>query len=279
MDSPPELKALYEILLQRWKTIVGCSILGIVLGLVLSAITPKQYQSSGRLLVMQKLAKFVGDKGKVLDPKAYDSLFATHLQLIGSPRIVQQAIDTHGLDELKSLTDAIEHENETVADVIVERLRVQRAGSGDADGAFVIRLEFKHANPDDSKTVVNAILATYRNYIQQSSLDGQQKAVSLISSMEADAAQEVDAKALAYRKFLQQAPGVWNRNTLENPHQDRIDKLLAELTELEIRKVGIESRIQIMHDAQDPERYSVLDRLALIDDMHVDRLSLLVSEE
>ena len=100
-------------------------------------------------------------------------------------------------------------------------------------------------------------------------LDGQQKAVLLISGMEADAAKEVDAKALAYRRFLQQAPGVWNRNTLENAHQDRIDKLLGELTEWEIRKVGIESRIQIMRDSQDPERYSDLDRLGLIDDMPV----------
>jgi uncharacterized protein involved in exopolysaccharide biosynthesis len=277
MDNPRELTALYEILLQRWRTIATCSVLGILLGLAVCAITPQQYQSDGRLLVMQKLAKFIGDKGKVLDPKAYDSLFATHLQLIGSPRIVQQAIDAHGLDQLESLKDAIEDENETVADVIVERLRVQRAGSGDSDGAFVIRLEFRHSSADDAKAVVQAILETYQGYIQQSSLDGQQKAVSLISNMEADAAKEVDAKALAYRKFLQEAPGVWNRNTLENAHQDRIDKLQTELTELEIRKVGIESRMRIMRDSQNPDRYTDLDRLALIDDMHVARLTLLVS--
>ena len=277
MDSPPELKALYEILLQRWKTIAICSVLGIVLGLIVCTVTPKQYQSNGRLLVMQKLAKFVGDKGKVLDPRAYDSLFATHLQLIGSPRIVQQAVDSYGLHELDSLNDAIEEEDESVVDVIVKRLRVNRAGTGDADGAFVIRLEFKHSNEDDAKAVVNAILETYQHFIQQSSLDGQQKAVSLISSIEADAAKQVDAKAQAYRKFLQGAPGVWNRDTLENPHQDRIETLQTELTELEIRKVGIESRLQIMRDAQDPKRFTDLDRLALIDDMHVARLTLLIS--
>ncbi|MDH3716487.1 MAG: Wzz/FepE/Etk N-terminal domain-containing protein [Planctomycetota bacterium] len=277
MDSPPELKALYEILLQRWKIPALCGLLGIVFGLIFCVVTPRQYQSEGRLLVMQKLAKFIGDKGKVLDPKAYDSLFATHLQLIGSPRIIQQAIDTHGLDELASLNAAIEDKNETVVDVIAERLRVSRAGSGDSDGAFVIRLEFTHSQAEDAEAVVTAIIETYQNYIQQSSLDGQQKAVSLISAMEADAEKEVDAKGQAYRKFLQAAPGVWNRNTLENPHQDRIDKLQTELTELEIRKVGIESRIQIMRDSQDPQRYTDLDRLALIDDMHVARLTLLVS--
>jgi uncharacterized protein involved in exopolysaccharide biosynthesis len=277
MDSPQELKALYEILLQRWKILALCGLLGIVCGLIVCVVTPPQYQSEGRLLVMQKLAKFIGDKGKVLDPKAYDSLFATHLQLIGSPRIIQQAIDTHGLDELASLNAAIDDENETVVDVITDQLRISRAGSGDSDGAFVIRLEFTHSHADDAEAVVSAIVDTYQNYIQQSSLDGQQKAVSLISAMEADAAREVDAKGRAYREFLQAAPGVWNRNTLENPHQDRIEKLQTELTELEIRKVGIESRIQIMRDSQDPRRYTDLDRLALIDDMHVARLTLLVS--
>ena len=275
MDSPQELKALYQILLQRWRLVVGCTLASVLLGVVVCLVTPKQYQSHGRLLVMQKLAKFVGDKGKVLDPKAYDSLFATHLQLIGSPRIVQQAVDTYELEKLASLTDDLE-EDETVVDRIVEELAVKRAGSGDADGAFVIRLEYKHSDADDAKAVVAAILETYRQYVQRSTLDGQAKAVSIISEMESKVAADVERKSKAYRDYLNSAPGIWNRQTLENPHQGRIDKLQTELTDWEIKKTGITSRIQILKAANSDE-YTDLDRLALIDDMHVNRLALLVS--
>lgn len=277
MDSPPELRALYEILLQRWKLILACCVAAGLVGVAFCATTPKEYESTGRLLVMQKLAKFVGDKGKVLDPKAYDSLFATHLQLIGSPRIIQRAVESHDLEDLRSLVDAIEEPFDSVADVIAGGLRVSRAGSGDSDGAFVIRLAFRHVDAEDAEKVVRAILETYQCYIKQSSLDGQQQAVSLIAKMESDAAREVQQKAKRYRSFLRQAPGIWNRNTLENPHQDRIDGLQIELTELESRQIGVESRIQIMRKTKSSSTYSDLDQLALIDDMHVARLTLLVS--
>ena len=277
MGNSPEFKALYEILIERRRTIATFCLIGAVIGFCISMTTPARYQSKGQILVMQKLAKFVGDKGKSFNAMAYERLFATHLQLISSPKIVQQAIDNRQLDRIDSLHSAVDDQNRTVVEVIMDRLKVARAGSGDSDGAFVIELKFRHSNADDAKTVLDAIFEAYQNHFRKSSLDGQEEAVQLITKMEANAAREVDAKAAAYNSFVREAPGIWNRNTLENPHQDRIDHMLKELTNLEIRKVGIESRIKIMKESQDPDRYSLRDRLALIDQSHVNRLTLFVS--
>jgi len=79
-------KALYVTLIERWWIIAICAFVGICAGVLTIKTAVRQFESHGKILVYQKLPTLMDDSTRLPDPKAYDSLFATHVALIGSPR-------------------------------------------------------------------------------------------------------------------------------------------------------------------------------------------------
>ncbi len=273
-----EPTALLAILWRRKLVLVAMTVLGLVGGVVIGLISTARYESRGLMLVMQQTPTFVDSTGN-LDARNFDSLFATHIRLIGSPRIVGMAMKRGNLDELPGIQAQLTQTIDAV-EYIKRNLSVSRSGEGDSKGAFVINIGFRHPVPEESPLVVENVMAAYNEFLGTSALSGQGQIVSLIANIREQAANDVDLKNEAYRKFLMKAPGVWNRQTLENSHQRRIDELEAELTLSELKKVKIESRLGMINESQKPAmagKYTDLERLALIDDLHVERLSLLVS--
>ena len=141
-------KALYITLLERWWVVAVCAVVGIICGVGVIKTSEKIFTSEGKLLVYQKLPTFMDDSTRVADPKAYDSLFATHVQLIGSSLIVDKAVKDFQLDKLEELDEIhAEHRrlgDKSIGDLIRDDLKTTRAGSGDSAGAFVIALEYSH---------------------------------------------------------------------------------------------------------------------------------------
>jgi uncharacterized protein involved in exopolysaccharide biosynthesis len=271
--------ALYEIIFRHWKTMV-CSVLCCcAVGAAYCFLASKSYQASGRLLVVEKLPKFLEDSTKVPDAKNFDSLFATHLQLCGSPKIIQAAIEQERLDQLPGI-QAKSEQTGSVLDYIAANLRVSRGGSGDSAGAFVIQVGFQHTQPDEARIVVAAVIDSYQRYMKNSPLDGQQDALGFIAVMRNELNHELVKSEQNVREFLKNAPGVWDRNTLNNPHRQQIESLESEMTELQLRRSTILSRIKILKQsyiASDEKPITDLERLALIDDVHTQRLNLLVA--
>lgn len=277
-------KALYVTLIERWWVVAVCSLVGVACGAVMIKTATKQFNSHGKLLVYQKLPTFMDDSTRIVDPKAYDSLFATHVQLMGSSLIVDKAVQRYNLQSLDVLDEIhAKHRalgDKSVGDVIRENLKVRRAGSGDSAGAFVLSLEFSHPSAKECPQVVDAVLQTYKRYVNTSMLDDQSKAVELLQMVKIDIQNEVQQKAKAYRDFLKNAPGVWDRDTLTNSHQKRAETFELELTELEIKQQTIASRIKILQQKTHPKTgvpLSDLQRLALVDDIHLPRLEVLIS--
>ena len=277
-------KALYVTLLERWWVVAACALIGIVCGVGVIKTSEKLFSSHGKLLVYQKLPTFMDDSTRVIDPKAYDSLFATHVQLIGSSLIVDKAVEDFQLDKLEELDEVhAEHRklgDKSFGDLIREDLKASRAGSGDSAGAFVIALEYSHKSAKECPQVVEAILMTYKDYLSSSTLDDQNKALDLLTNVKARVQGEIELKSRRYRDFLKTAPGVWDRDTLNNSHQLRVEKFELELTELEIQQKNVASRIEILKKKTHPIKgtpLTDLERLALVDDIHLPRLEILIS--
>lgn len=273
-------KALYVTLIERWWVLATCAIIGACIGVVTIKTAVKQFESHGKILVYQKLPTFMDDSTRLPDPKAYDSLFATHVALIGSPLIIQKAVEDYDLVNKCPEIQAELEENREYAYYIQQHLRISRAGSGDSKGAFVISVSFEHLSARECPIVVKAILETYRDYTNSSILDDQNRAVEVMGDIKNSLEADVKAKGLAYRELMKTASGVWDRSTENNTHQRRIEALQDELTTLELKKAATESRIRIMsrtHDLKTGKKLSDLARLALIDEAHISRLEMLLS--
>ncbi len=274
-DAP---SSILDLLLARWYWVVIGVALGSIIGFVSTMALEASYESAGKLLVVQKMAKFLEDAPSAsYDARSFDEFFATHLQLVGSSKIVKKAVQEHHIDTFESIQKRLEP-NQTTTEYIQEKLAVSRAGSGDSKGAFVIRLAFKHSDPDESKLIVDAIFEAYVQYIKTSMLDGQPEAVKLIGQINSDVAQDVQAKSKAYRDYLKDAPGQWTKESLANPHQVELTRLSSELSQLELKKVAVEARLKVLQQLdQKNHQLSDLDQLALIDPEHIGRLQLLLN--
>lgn len=268
-------KALYLTLIHRWRWVVVATIIGIIVGCCVIKFSEKQFESHGRLLAYQKLPTFMDDSTRLPDPKAYDSLFATHLQLIGSPLIIDRATKEYELDKLEEIISRLK-DDQRPNDYIVKHLKVSRAGAGDSAGAFVIRVAFNHPSARECPIVVRAILDTYKKYLDHSSLAGKDKAVELIADLRTSLEQDISKKGQHFRNHIQQSPGIWDPDTLRNTHQKRVDLLEEQLVQLEIKTTALKSRIKIMEDTKSGEQTD-LERLALVDDEHVARLEMLTN--
>ncbi len=277
-------KALYVTLLERWWVVAMCACVGIVCGVGVIKTSEKIFASQGKLLVYQKLPTFMDDSTRIADPKAYDSLFATHVQLISSSLIVDKAVQDYKLDQLEELDKIHAHHRQlgdkSVGDLIREDLKASRAGSGDSAGAFVISLEYSHPSAKECPQVVQAILETYKEYLSSSTLEDQNKALDLLTTVKQRVQGEIEQKSRRYRDFLKTAPGVWDRDTLNNSHQVRVEKFEVELTDLEIQQKNVASRVEILKKRTHPVSgtpLTDLERLALVDDIHLPRLEILIS--
>lgn len=273
-------KALYVTLIERWWIIAICALAGVCAGVFTIKTAVRQFESHGKILVYQKLPTFMDDSTRLPDPKAYDSLFATHVALIGSPLIIEKAVKDHDLINRCPEIEPELEENRQYAHYIQQHLTTSRAGSGDSKGAFVISVGFDHLSAKECPIVVEAILETYRDYTNSSILDDQTRAVEVMSDIRTSMESDVKAKGLAYREFMKTATGVWDRDTENNTHQKRVEAMQTELTTLELKKAATESRIRIMshtHDRKTGEKLSDLARLALIDETHISRLEMLLS--
>ncbi len=279
-------KALYVTLFERWWIVGVCAFLGACFGLYNISKAISKYETHGSILVYQKMPTFLDSSVSIPDPKAYDALFATHVALIASQKVVDAAIEQYELEkhcpeiiheiELKEA----EGEHATFSSYVRSHLKVARAGSGDSAGAFVIMVGFGHTSEEECPIVVNAILDTYRGFVNKSLLFDTDGAVQLVLKAKDRMEAEMQAKGDAYREFLKSAPGVWNRMTENNPHQARIDAFKTELTALEMRRVAVASRLTILqqtHNAKTGEPLTDLERMTFIDQGHVARLQMLVA--
>lgn len=272
-------KALYVTLFERWWIVGVFAFAGGCMGAHVIMNSVEAYESHGSILIYQKMPTFMDDKVMLPDPKAYDSLFATHVQLIGSPMIVERAIEHANLEEICPHVTASLDDDEfkTFEDYIRKNLKISRAGSGDSAGAFVINVGFGHTNEDEIPHVIEAVLETYSEYVNESLLFDQKNALDLVKKTTQEMEAVVNQKNERFREYLKTAPGIWNRLTENNPHQSNVEQLEKALTELEIKQISIRSRIEIMsqtHDVRTGDPLTDLDRLALIDEEDISRLDM-----
>lgn len=155
-----EPTALLSILWRRKLLIVLGTIIGVAAGYGSAKFATERYESRGVLLVMQTLPRFVESGTGNVDAKNFDNLFATHIRLMHSPKIIALAIKRGSLQDLPGIAAQLD-ENIDAVRYIDKQLSVSRSGEGDSKGAFVIRVGFQHTHPEEAPLVVDAMMKTY----------------------------------------------------------------------------------------------------------------------
>ena len=167
-------------------------------------------------------------------------------------------------------------------DYVQENLTVSRGGDGQAKSAHVLSVSLSHPDPEDASRILEAVIASYRQFVDETFHNVGSEAVTLITQASEALADDLEQKQLALQQHRIEAPLLWNNENAHNSHQARIEQYTAELSVLNVRKARLEARLQIIQDRLNSSEASGLTdvgRLSLIAEEDMERLSTLTDME
>jgi len=277
----PQVFDILAVLRKRWWMVYTSVMAGWALAVLYFLTADSVYQSDSQLLVMRKEPKLATQVvGGSRDANSIsEDLLATQMQVLQSRRIVSQALNISGLDQLDSILSELKSD-ETPTDYVIDNLEVTRGGAGQARDARVLNVGFKHSSPEESKQVLEALLTHYQSFLNEKFQDVNKEAADLITEARSALSQELVSAEKSYQDYREQAPLLWNGDVSTNVHRNRYDQLQAELSLLSIQINEAESRMSVVKqvvDQQEKHGATDLERLVVIDEKNAERVGILLA--
>ena len=256
-----EVDLLSLALRYRWY-LAGAFVVGVVLGQLGYMKLGPRYEAISKILVSKRVEVQIKDSeaGRFGDR-------AEHIALIMSPMIVGKAVEKHGLDELPSMIG-----EEDPVEEIVDSLRVTRTAGRDL--SFLNVLEVRYENPDqtDARTICEAIVDAYRDYLAETSHAHTQEIVELISRAGDDLSAQLREKEQEYLRFRDSSPIIWRNppgaqgqpGDVTNVHRERLLAVEEDRRKNLLRRAEVQSRMEVLEEAlnsgESPEQLEILIR-------------------
>jgi uncharacterized protein involved in exopolysaccharide biosynthesis len=260
-------------------------VLGLALGTLACALGGPWYDSNAQMLVIKK--RF--DTAPITGPdqnRAHEDYLSTHMLLIASRRVILHAVEKGELDTLeqfrdkrglrREVTDWVRQtlfeaepegrRDEQLATEIIEALVISRDAQkpGFSPSNEIINLSFRGKVAADCPKVLNAIIASYQDFLTETYRNTNAETLELIAQARGMVQKELEVKEAAYQKFLAEAPPLSKGPDRGTAHQDRVFKLDAKLAALRLRRAEIDASIAMIAQAIDRGRNpaSIVERLS-----------------
>lgn len=275
---------IWQIARRHWLIVASSLVMGIGLAVAYFVTATPKYESTAQVLVMRKdptLPTTGAQASRDDESKVSQDLLATHMQIVQSKRIVSQSLESQGLDQLPSILEVLK-EDETPTDYVVDNLLVTLGGTGQAKTAHVINIAFQHTSPEESQGIVNAIVQTYKKFLEEKFQDVNKEAADLIVQAQTNLGDELEKAEATYQGFREKAPLLFNGDQVTNVHRARYDQIQQELSNLEVQITEGKSRLDVVQAElreQEANGATNLERLALIDEKNAQRIGILVTVE
>ena len=269
------------VLVRRWPLIAAGLLIGVGLALAYQFTATTKYESKAQILVMKKdstLPTHGGERSTENAEKVSEDMLASHMQIVQSPKIVDNALRQAQLENLPSVVSRLK-EDQSEAEYIIDNLAVSRGGAGQAKLANVLNVAFRHTSSEDCEKVMNAIVASYKGFLADTFQDVSKDAVNLIAEARDEIGKDLESVEADYQQFREQAPLLWNGDSTSNTHRLNFERIQQSISDLQMQRATAKTRLETVTQgiARQGDKASDLDLLALIDQDHVARLTLLVT--
>ncbi len=217
-------------------------IVGVLVGLAAAflyfAKAPRVYESTAQVLVVKKRPDTVTG----LDTRnlAIEDYVATHQTLLRSPVIVERAIKKGNLWSLSCFTD----ETEDLTEVIIKALNVSRNKTAGPSNN-VLNLSFRSTDGADCETVLNAVIGSYKDFLEETYKNTSQDTAQLITQAKNLLGKELKKLEQDYRDFREKAPLLFGRGK-DGPtvRQERLSNIESKLSALMVRKAEVQGYLK-----------------------------------
>lgn len=229
----------------------GLILIGLVVALGLGAayytFRKPEYESQAQLLVATKRPRALPVPGA--DPRlAYlENYLFSHQKLIESPMIVEQAVRRHGLDGLKSLSEAPD-----AVGAILEQMSVHAAAEDERhDGHALIQLSYRGATPEETRLVLQAVIDSYQQFLKETEQSDGNDIRQLFVQWRDEIQKELTEKQDAYRELRKNAPSwLWAGGEGVQLAQQRLAGIAAERLGHQVRQAEIREQLAALEGAK-----------------------------
>jgi capsular exopolysaccharide synthesis family protein len=246
LDTPPS-HSVWNLLkiawLRKWLVALGL-ILGVIGGSLYYAEQPEVYASRAQLLVVKKNS----DALPIASADArfdFDDYLTTHIALIKSPLIVGRAVKKRDLGSLPAFTG---RGDPTPA--IIGSLTVSRDTSDSKEASSkILNLSFRSSSAESCRVVLEAVIESYRESLEESYRDVGSETVGLITRARDMLQKDLKKKETEYWDFRQKTPLVLNGKDRINIHQNRLAGIEAKRSALQVRQAELKGQLAALESA------------------------------
>ena len=269
-------------LIQRRK---GLLIFGVVAGLALAGLYYSQatpiYKSEAKILVMPRDRNLPTQDTKTVGEfqtrSVTQDILSTHVELFSSPRIVDAAVKKYKLASLPSVS-----QQKDPTAYIKLNLSVSKGGGGQTKDAQILGASFMGPSPDDCAKILDALVASYQDFLGETFQDTSEEAVKLISQAKADLGRELEQQEKEYQAFRETAPLLFLQKGDQSANVDaqRLAQIENSLAEARLSYAETKSRLDVIEEAlkkSSGDSLTELEKISLLGNNDVQRISLLLS--
>ncbi len=249
--------SLYSTLIRvcwrgKWLLAIG-TLLGLVYGLLIYRGEPPVYQSSMQVLVVKKTLSEAVPVPRIDNYSHFEDYLAEHMALIKSPLIIERAVKSHNLQSLKSFAGQNNPTNAIIGSLTITR----DATSSPLQSNHILTLSYKGADPEDCRTVLNAVYESYKQFLDETYRSVGEEIVKLLTEARDVLQKDLARKANEYQEFRQSAPLVAHGKDGVTMHQETLTNLQSARSALLLSKAKARGHLQALETAvrkkQDPE--------------------------
>lgn len=241
-DSAPNID-IGKFLLSIWKPLILGGCLGGLAGIGVYLYLGPVYSANTQVLVSKKASVPINDREANRFGDRGD-----HVELIKSDMVIEPAFKKHGLNKVPELASAYDpYKN------IREGMSVNRSSGQESSFDNVFDISFDHPDKAIAKTVVQAIVEAYRDYLHETRDQNSRQLYDTLLERQRELNAEVRALEAKYREFRINAPvflkasPIVGANGVAMPPQSRYETELASIEaeqhENQIQQTGIEARL------------------------------------
>ncbi len=239
---------LSSLIRRRYHWLAAGLIFGLMCATAYCLLATPTYESSTQILVVKKqptLPARSSEGQREFEQAVGEDLLATHMLILKSPRVVEDAVHRNQLDQRSSIRASL-GEDEDLVDYVIENLRVARGGEGQGRLAHVITLKFRHDSAQDCADVLQAVVDAYRHFLDTDLSGPVDDALNLIRQAKDDVQRELHSTRQEYQRFRESAPLFWKGNERWNVHQARQESFERALAEVRLQMIDARARLDTL---------------------------------
>jgi succinoglycan biosynthesis transport protein ExoP len=214
-----------------WKLIVIGLVIGLVIATIHLARSKTAYRASARILLIQQAGRpLSGASGN--DPfrnsqDAADSL-ATHLMLMRSPVIVEQAIKSSGLGDLSP-------------GAVIDGLTAKQPDPA----ARIVEITYKSGSSDQASKVVDGVMRSYNGFLKENFQKNTNDVISLILKARDELSKELTSLERQYLDYRQKNPAYSADERGRSFIVRRLDQWDQSMNQVLARSLQLKSQLEL----------------------------------